>query len=235
MECLLSLLGLDAAPHRGIGPLCACGSRSTTSSTHLSITFDRQITNTHTRTGCYDGCSDHIRSATEGSVPVRPGMETRNPPRLDELVRRHRTAAALSQEELAEKAGLSVRAISDLERGVHRTPRLETVRLVADALGLGEVHRAALLVAARPHVMASGPRQGARSLAPGSLLVPLTRLIGRETEVGAIAQLLARDDVRLVTLTGPGGTGKTRLALEIGAETLDQYPDGVFFIDLAPL
>jgi len=154
---------------------------------------------------------------------------------LDELVRRHRTAAALSQEELAERAGLSVRAISDLERGVHRTPRLETVRLVADALGLGEVHRAALLVAARPHVMASGPRQGARSLAPGSLLVPLTRLIGRETEVGAIAQLLARDDVRLVTLTGPGGTGKTRLALEIGAETLDQYPDGVFFIDLAPL
>jgi predicted ATPase/transcriptional regulator with XRE-family HTH domain len=154
---------------------------------------------------------------------------------LDELVRRHRTAAALSQEELAERAGLSVRAISDLERGVHRTPRLETVRLVVEALGLGEVDRVELLAAARPHVMVSGPRQGARSQAPGSLPVPLTRLIGRETEVGAIAQLLARDDVRLVTLTGPGGTGKTRLAIEIGAETLDQYPDGVFFADLAPL
>ncbi len=135
-------------------------------------------------------------------------MVTRDPPRLDELVRRHRTAAALSQEELAERAGLSVRAISDLERGVHRTPRLETVRLVVEALGLGEVDRVELLAAARPHVMVSGPRQGARSQAPGSLPVPLTRLIGRETEVGAIAQLLARDDVRLVTLTGPGGPAR---------------------------
>src|SRR5918995_3034147 len=116
-----------------------------------------------------------------GPRPVEPDMATHDPSRLADLVRRHRTAVALSQEALAERAGLSVRAISDLERGVHRTPRLETVRLVADALGLGEVHRAALLVAARPHVMASGPRQGARSLAPGSLLVPLTRLISRET------------------------------------------------------
>src|SRR4051812_6105288 len=148
-------------------------------------------------------------------------METRDPPRLDELVRRHRTAAALSQEELAERAGLSVRAISDLERGVHRTPRLETVRLVADVFRLGEVDRAEFLTAARPHVMAPGPREGARLEVPGSLPVPLTRLIGRETEVGAIAQLLARDDVRLVTLTGPEGTGKMRLAIEIGTETLD--------------
>jgi predicted ATPase/transcriptional regulator with XRE-family HTH domain len=176
-----------------------------------------------------------MRSVAEGPVPVGPGMETRDPPRLDELVRRHRTAAALSQEELAERAGLSVRAISDLERGVHRTPRLETVRLVADVFRLGEVDRAELLAAARPHVMALGPRQGARSQAPGSLPVPLTRLIGRETEAAAVTQLLAQDDVRLVTLTGPGGVGKTRLALQAAVDQVETFPDGVWFVDLAPI
>ena len=131
-------------------------------------------------------------------------METPAPPRLGQLVRRHRTAAALSQEALAERAGLSVRAISDLERGVHPSPRLETVRLVADAIGLGEADRAELFSAARPQVMAPIPHEGARSLAPARLPVSPSRLIGRETEVAAIAQLLAQDDVRLVTLTGPG-------------------------------
>ena len=79
-------------------------------------------------------------------------MERRDPSRLGELVRRHRTAAALSQEALAERAGLSVRAISDLERGIHQAPRLETVRMLADALGLSDTDRAALLAAARPRL-----------------------------------------------------------------------------------
>ena len=162
-------------------------------------------------------------------------MATRDPSRLAELVRRHRTAVALSQEALAERAGLSVRAISDLERGVHRTPRLETVRLVAEALGLNEVDRADLLSAARPHVMAPVHRERARSHPSVQLPVPLTRLIGREMEVAAITRLLAQDDVRLVTLTGPGGTGKTRLALQEAAELLDAFPDGVFFVDLSAL
>jgi transcriptional regulator with XRE-family HTH domain len=66
------------------------------------------------------------------------------------LLRRFRTAAALSQEELAERAGLSVRALGDLERGVHQAPRLTTVRLLADALPLSESQRADLLAASRP-------------------------------------------------------------------------------------
>jgi predicted ATPase/class 3 adenylate cyclase len=69
---------------------------------------------------------------------------------------------------------------------------------------------------------------------PTNLSTPPTSLIGRESEVAAILAMLDAG-ARLLTVTGPGGTGKTRLAQEIGAEALDQYPDGVFFVDLSPL
>ena len=62
-----------------------------------------------------------------------------------------------------------------------------------------------------------------------------TPFLGREVDVVAVIALLRREGVRLVTLTGPGGTGKTRLALQAAAELLDDFPDGVFFVDLAPL
>ncbi len=73
------------------------------------------------------------------------------------LLRRHRRAAGLTQEALAERAGLSARAVSDLERGVHRRPYPVTVRLLADALALPEAERAALLAAARPPVASVQP------------------------------------------------------------------------------
>ena len=120
-------------------------------------------------------------------------MERRDPSRVGELVRRHRTAAALSQEALAERAGLSVRAISDLERGIHQVPRLETVRLLADALALGEAERAELLAAAHPQALAPVRARGDDPSSGSLLPVPPTRLIGREAEVAAVRQLLARD------------------------------------------
>jgi predicted ATPase/transcriptional regulator with XRE-family HTH domain len=163
------------------------------------------------------------------------GMVARDLPRFGELMRRHRMASALSQEELAERAGVSARAISDLERGVHRAPRLETVRMLAAALGLGEDDRAELLAAARPAGASSGSTVRSRLSALASLPRPPTRLIGRETEVAALSALLAQDDVRLVTLTGPGGTGKTHLALEVAAGVSGRYRDGVFFVDLSAL
>ena len=70
---------------------------------------------------------------------------------------------------------------------------------------------------------------------PHNLPVQFTQLIGREQEVATVQDLLQSEDVRLVTLTGPGGTGKTRLGLQVAAELCDLFTDGVYFVNLAPI
>ncbi|MGB7876459.1 MAG: tetratricopeptide repeat protein [Anaerolineales bacterium] len=70
---------------------------------------------------------------------------------------------------------------------------------------------------------------------PHNLPIPPTKFVGRGSEVTEITEMLLRPDVRLITLTGPGGTGKTRIELEIGRTLLDHFPDGVYFVDLAAI
>jgi predicted ATPase len=74
-----------------------------------------------------------------------------------------------------------------------------------------------------------------KSLYRTNLPVPATPFLGRKAELAEVVELLTKDGVRLLTLTGPGGTGKTRLALQAAAEASEFFPDGVFWVPLAPL
>jgi predicted ATPase/DNA-binding XRE family transcriptional regulator len=156
------------------------------------------------------------------------------------LVRRYRQAAVLSQEGLAERAGLSVDAISVIERGKRGAPRPGTVALLAHALDLSPTLRADFVAAARtvsvpPETLAAPAHASPLTFPP--LPTALTAFVGREREVAAIRARLLESGTRLLTLTGPAGVGKTRLALEVAALVRDDgaFPDGVAFVPLAAL
>ena len=95
------------------------------------------------------------------------------------LLKRYRTAAGLTQEALAARAQLSARTIADLERGINRIPRHDTLELLLEALSVTAQQRALILATVRPEMTDPAPR--ARSVSPPPL--PPTALIGREQEM----------------------------------------------------
>jgi predicted ATPase/DNA-binding XRE family transcriptional regulator len=163
---------------------------------------------------------------------VRPVAE-QDAPGFGGLLRQLRADAGLTQEELAEAAGLSPRSVSDLERGINLTARKDTARLLADALGLAEPRRGLFEAAARGRATAAAALAAHGSLItrPNNLPAQLARFIGRDRELSEIRVLV--ESSRLVTLTGAGGCGKTRLGLQVAAGLLDGPGDGVWLVELA--
>jgi predicted ATPase/DNA-binding XRE family transcriptional regulator len=143
------------------------------------------------------------------------------------LLRQARTAAALTQEELADRAQLTDRGIRYLERGLRR-PNRDTVERLARGLGLSDGERAAFVAAARPR------RAGAPS-APGELRPPPSPLVGREHQVREVRERLSDHETRLLTLTGTGGVGKTSLALVAATDLHVAFPGGTAWVPLASL
>jgi len=177
--------------------------------------------------------SRNAESTTMGTEAARrPGDE-----RFGALLRRYRVAAAFSQEALAARAGMSTRAVSDLERGIRTRPYLETVRRLSEALGLDPAAQAELAGAARalrPSPSSVPATTVNAELGAATLPIPLTPLVGREREILELVDLL-RGGARLVTLTGPGGIGKTRVAIAVAQAVSDHFVSGIAFVSLATI
>lgn len=145
-----------------------------------------------------------------------------------DLLRRLRLGAGLSQEALAELAGISVKAVSAYERGLRFAPRKHTVAALVDALKLAGPQRTEF------ENTAAGKRGVASAPEPAhNLPWQPTSFVGRQREVEEITALLSQR--RVITLTGSGGIGKTRTALEVASRIQRPPRDGIWFVDLAPL
>lgn len=130
------------------------------------------------------------------------------PEQFGVLLKSHRIRRGTTQRQLADLSTVSIRAIRDLELGRSRRPRRDTVRLIADGLGLGSRERARLEAAADDLRLIYGA-----SFAPPP--APLDGLVGRDAEVEVLKKLLRSGGHRLVLVSGVGGVGKTRLTLAV--------------------
>lgn len=146
--------------------------------------------------------------------------------RFGRCLREYRHAVGLTQGELADLARVSERTILKLETGAGGVPRRSTLTRLAAALGLDGAARAAFLALA-------AAEQAPHAATPHNLPTSRTTFIGRAVGQRAIARLLTgRTRHRLLTLVGPGGAGKTRLAIQVADTLRPAFRDGVWFVDL---
>ena len=166
---------------------------------------------------------------------------------LAELLKRLRTAAQMTQEELAEAARLSPRSISDLERGINLTARRETTRLLADALGLQGSARVAFEATARgrrtvgtPSLQTAQPKTpdgGAVPAATRTLPRDIATFTGRDAELVQLADVLedtagTAGVVSIHAIDGMAGIGKTAFAVHAAHRLTSRFPDGQIFLRL---
>jgi predicted ATPase/DNA-binding XRE family transcriptional regulator len=159
-----------------------------------------------------------------------------------EWVRRRRKGLDITQQELARRVGCSVSAIFKIEAD-QRRPSLQVAELLADNLQISPEQRPSFIKIARQQKAVTAldsiqplPEpipQSASNRHHGQLPLPPSPIIGREHEISMLLQQLKDPACRLLTLTGPGGAGKTRLALEVGNQAPASFTDGVYFVSLA--
>ncbi|HXF60906.1 MAG TPA: tetratricopeptide repeat protein, partial [Caldilineaceae bacterium] len=146
-----------------------------------------------------------------------------------DYVRRRRRALDLTRTELAARVGCSPDTIKKIEEG-ERRPSKELAVLLAHHLAIGEAERPLFVAMARGQAAPDPVAPG-----PSHLPAPLTSFVGRSSEVSALVAALTSEDVRLLTLVGAPGVGKTRLAVRAAGELRPYFPDGVWFVPLATL
>lgn len=159
------------------------------------------------------------------------------PETLGTLLRRYRTSAGLTQAALAELSGLSEQAVSLLERGSRRRPRVETIQALGAALGLDAAEVDDLTRAARGSSQRRAVSTDPTEVVPRQLPPNLPDFTGRGAELDALLQVLTTADgppgtVRMAAVTGMGGVGKTALAVHAGHLAASAFTDGHLYIDL---
>lgn len=164
------------------------------------------------------------------------------PVSFGEWIKERRKALDLTQEELAQRAGCSVFALRKIETG-ERRPSKQLAGLLAAALQISEDDKPTFIRVARgdltlERLRASHPDSHPASSsdlqpAPHHLPLPPTPLLGRDSELAAMDKIFGDPQCRLLTLTGMGGIGKTRLAIEFASRQCGRFPDGVHYVPLA--